>query len=1535
MKKSPDQTSIPIRAAAEEIHEVNHGCRSHLHSQVTLGWLWKNFRLALLLAACGWLGLWRAEASGTWTALAHAPQGGVNNSLLMSDGTVICGGAEDQNWYQLTPDIHGSYVNGTWTQIASTTYSRLFFSSDVLTNGNVYVCGGEDGNGGNYAELYDSLANTWTVIPGTSGVFFSDAASKILPNGNVLQSDSQSAYYIYNTASNILTFGGSCGDMNETCWVRLPNDNILAITGYSTNSEHYVPSLNQWHSDGHVPVSVFGFGGELGPALVLPNGKVFQIGATTNTAIYTPGSTLTSGGTWVAGPTMMNGTNGLGAVDAPAAMMVNGKILCALCVATNFSKPTYFYEYDYVANSFTQVNGPHGTTENNFPYATSMLDLPDGSVLFINGQGTTSLYVYKPDGTPLAAGQPMISSITENMDGSYHLTGTNLTGITGGAAYGDDEQMDSSYPLVRMTNSVSGNVYYARTYQWSSTTIQNTNPVTTEFSLPLNLPAGTYSLVVTANGNASAPTNFTYAPPPTPTGLTAASGSNAFVNLQWNASSGATAYNVKQATNSGGYFATIATISGTAYTNTGLFNGLTYYYKVAAVGSGGAGTNSGFVSATPAGPPQVPINLTAISGDNSMVPLTWSSFGATNYNVKRSTTSGAETTVATTSANNYTDTGLTNGTTYYYVVSAVNASGESSNSIEVAATPAPAVTLTATDANGTSSFNAAGHWSNGSAPALTSDYLDSGFVLRTPGSANDYTFAGHSLTLNSGAVLALKNDGHTTTIGSSAITGLSLDNAAVQIFDSGSADTVAGYLTLLPGGGGFSPDNGTLTISAIISGSGSLSVNNAGTIILSGTNNYTGGTSLNAADTLTFPAGASGASSSLQLISGSLCQVLTTLPVLATNATVSISGQLFLTNGVNMTIGNLLLNGVVQTNGTWGSSSSVAINKNDIYFGGAGVLTVGSNSISGSVNPTNLFWTGSGIVTSLGGGTWNTTAGNNVWNNGVGTTGNTSWSAAASATNAVFGGADGTFGINVGANVGVKRLIFQNSGVTLSNTTAPETITFSAGGSIPLPNVYVETGRIATIGTNVTLTLNATFILGGAGTLIVDNGGTVQLTTGSTLSVDSNLTVSVKSGGAFKMTTTSTGGNLQIGASAGENSTVSVDGGTVSIAGSNQGILIGQKTNSIGTLTVNSGTVSLAAANTVGALSVGATASPGGGTGTVNLNGGLLLVNRVNTLSGNTGTFNFNGGTLKPVNNTFAATFMTNLTAVNVLAGGAVIDNNSFAITIGQALLHSLIDSPIDGGLTSLGAGTLTLTNANTYNGNTTISAGTLALSGSGSISNSTQIIITSGTTLDVSARTDQTLTLNNGQTLTGSGNLKGKLLVASGATVNPGDTIGTLTVQSNIVLNGTVVLELNRTNTQTSDKLTSTGTITGGGTLTVTNLGPALQVGNTFQLFSQAVGGFTTVNLPAGYLWANNLGSNGTIQVTTVVSTSPTNITLQATSNSLALSWPLNHTTWRLQSATNLFGGWVDVAGSTATNSVLIPVYPTNASLFFRLVYP
>jgi hypothetical protein len=555
----------------------------------------------------------KSSAAGTWASLASAPPAGVNHAMVLSDGTIYTDNGSGQ-CCRLTPDIYGSYQNGAWTHLSTMNSPRMFFASAVLTNGNVFVAGGEYGAGRRHAELFDPLNNIWTKIPDPlPGPAFSDAIGKILPNGNVLVAPVSQfgGCVIYNVAGSWQA-AASAVNQNEVCWVKLTNDCILTIDTGAQTSEHYVPSLNQWVVDGNVPVVIYGYGAELGAGFVLPNGKVFYIGGSTNTAIYTPGATPSSAGSWVAGPTMVFGTNQLGAVDAPAAMMVNGKILCALGPVGGFNSPTSFYEYDYLANAFTAASAPGGGSSYgaSAPFGTSMLCLPDGTVLFVGGQNSQSLYIYTPDGTPLPAGQPGIYSITENANGSYHLTGTNLNGISEGAAYGDDEQMDSNYPLVRMTNSTSGNVYYARTFNWNSTSVQTgSRVVTTEFALPQNLPAGSYSLVVVANGNPSAPTNFTYSPASVPTGLAAVSGSNGFVRLSWNATPGATAYNLKRSATAAGYYATVATLSAggsTVYTNTGLTNGLTYFYKIAAVDSGGPSSDSAAVSATPAGPPLVP-----------------------------------------------------------------------------------------------------------------------------------------------------------------------------------------------------------------------------------------------------------------------------------------------------------------------------------------------------------------------------------------------------------------------------------------------------------------------------------------------------------------------------------------------------------------------------------------------------------------------------------------------------------------------------------------------------------------------------------------------------------------------------------------------------------------------------------------------------------------------------------------------------------------------------------------------------------------
>jgi hypothetical protein len=193
------------------------------------------------------------------------------------------------------------------------------------------------------------------------------------------------------------------------------------------------------------------------------------------------------------------------------------------------------------------------------------------------------------------------------------------------------------------------------------------------------------STTSSGNGGGKGPTV-----PVSPSGLSA-TGGNAQVTLSWAASSGATSYNVKRSTVSGGPYTQVASPTGTSYVDTSLTNGTKYFYVVSAVNASGESANSAEVSATPTAPqtpPPTPTNLQATAG-NAQISLSWSaSTGATSYNVNRSTTSGGPySQIATSCPNSYTDSGLTNGTTYYYVVSAVNSSGQSANSTQASATP--------------------------------------------------------------------------------------------------------------------------------------------------------------------------------------------------------------------------------------------------------------------------------------------------------------------------------------------------------------------------------------------------------------------------------------------------------------------------------------------------------------------------------------------------------------------------------------------------------------------------------------------------------------------------------------------------------------------------------------------------------------------------------------------------------------------------------------------------------------------------------
>ena len=152
--------------------------------------------------------------------------------------------------------------------------------------------------------------------------------------------------------------------------------------------------------------------------------------------------------------------------------------------------------------------------------------------------------------------------------------------------------------------------------------------------------------------------------------------------LTWNAVSGATSYKVYRATSQNGTYSLLGTVTTTSYINTGAKAGVTYYYKVTAVNDSGESAYSNIVSGqsksvTPN--PSAPVVKIGHSASSGKPMLTWNAVdGAASYKVYRATAkNGAYSVINTTKALTYTNVGAALGTTYYYKVEALNASGKS------------------------------------------------------------------------------------------------------------------------------------------------------------------------------------------------------------------------------------------------------------------------------------------------------------------------------------------------------------------------------------------------------------------------------------------------------------------------------------------------------------------------------------------------------------------------------------------------------------------------------------------------------------------------------------------------------------------------------------------------------------------------------------------------------------------------------------------------------------------------------------------
>ncbi|HEV8689111.1 MAG TPA: hypothetical protein VGQ91_02350 [Ideonella sp.] len=482
-------------------------------------------RLLALVAA---LALAPAVQAATWTQLTNLPPNSAETMLLLTDGTLMVHSYDNPGniWMRFSPASNGSYIDGTWSDLAPMNTNRIYFASHITSDGNLWLLGGEysgpnlDANWTNTGEIYDSKKDTWTPILHHPEARYGDVPSMLLDHDKVLAGSlSTRNSYIYDLKTNtwsaaIPKFNNDRSD--EETWVKLPDgkvltyDLFLSISTGGAYADAYDPKTGAWSSRSPSDGSSFGsipqlsssaMGFELGSAALLrtedKKGAVFITGATGHTATYQIGTN-----TWAPGPDIMGTLNGnkvlFGSADAPGAQLPSGHMIISADASPTkglFQGPTQLFDYDASTGKMDPVSPPFPVTISDPAYVTRMLMLPTGQMIFT--YGTDDVWVYTPDGKAPKKARPLPQALHYDGNGVFTLTGLRLNGTSAGASYGDDAEMDENYPIVSL--SAGGKVRYARTYGWNSQ-VQQKKPSTTKLTLKKGTPAGTHQLVVSAAG---------------------------------------------------------------------------------------------------------------------------------------------------------------------------------------------------------------------------------------------------------------------------------------------------------------------------------------------------------------------------------------------------------------------------------------------------------------------------------------------------------------------------------------------------------------------------------------------------------------------------------------------------------------------------------------------------------------------------------------------------------------------------------------------------------------------------------------------------------------------------------------------------------------------------------------------------------------------------------------------------------------------------------------------------------------------------